>query len=793
MESGVSRELADYRSGSISDVSYNLEFDVPANRAECISGRQSISFTSAGGDMILDFTGKSVSGLCLNGEPADTEIADGHIRVMNIREGENTLIMDFIPDERSLNRSEDYLYSLFVPCHARSVFPCMDQPDMKAVFSVRMNLPEGWKYVSNDSGKPLSTYLFAFAAGRWETFSASAGGRDVTAYYRETDSSRLAQLPEIMTEIGTSLTWLEDYTGIAMPFEKYDFVIVPGFQFGGMEHPGCIFYNENTMFLPENPTIKDRQKRMKLIAHETAHLWFGDLVTMRWFDDVWTKEVFANYFASRIVDSCFPGSGVSMLSYVSSAMAQDRTDGATPIRQELDNLDDAGLIYNDIIYYKTPLVMSGMVDYMGQDNFREGIREYLAAYSYANADWDDLVGILDSYTEKDLKEFSRVWVHEKGYPVISVSVADGGGLLICEDDSNAAGRFWWQNMKIASDRTSVADTVVELGSGREITIPEFCDEYFIPNADGGTYGYIRLEEDIFWKLLANLPSVCAQNEKLSILNQLYENYLREDYDTCSYAMGLLAAIRRETDQIAASSAISHLAEPLREISEREDIENEMISIYDGHTSAGVRTLMLRMLMSSGNASATNEYLYGIWKNESEKGFSEKDYMALSYEVVLRFPDRAGEIVKCQRARLDGSDSMRPFSPDRLREYDFISPACSPEESVRDSVFRSLASAENRRVEPWAEKSLSLLNHPLRDEESVKYIVPGLELLGEVKATGDIFFPASWCSALLGGHRCEAAYQECSSFMARECRYIPLLKRKIQEAGYMLGRAHDKRK
>ena len=119
----------------------------------------------------------------------------------------------------------------------------------------------------------------------------------MTVYHRETDPKKIAQIPDIFNEAGEALSWMEEFTNIKMPFSKYDLVVVPNFQFGGMEHPGTIFYNENTMFLGEHPTPDERLARIKLISHETAHLWFGDLVTMRWFDEVWTKEVFANHLA----------------------------------------------------------------------------------------------------------------------------------------------------------------------------------------------------------------------------------------------------------------------------------------------------------------------------------------------------------------------------------------------------------------------------------------------------------------------------------------------------------------
>ena len=197
---------------------------------------------------------------------------------------------------------------------------------------------------------------------------------------------------------------------------KYDFVVVPNFQFGGMEHPGSILYNERTMFLGKSPTPDERLARMKLISHETAHLWFGDLVTMRWFDEVWTKEVFANHLAAKMVEPMFPGINheLSWLKgYLALAMDEERTEGATAIRQDLPNLADAGLIYNNMVYDKAPVMMRMLEEYIGPEAFHESLKAYLARYSYSNATWDDLVDVLDAHSDKDVKSFSESWVNER--------------------------------------------------------------------------------------------------------------------------------------------------------------------------------------------------------------------------------------------------------------------------------------------------------------------------------------------------------------------------------------------
>ena len=154
--------------------------------------------------------------------------------------------------------------------------------------------------------RPLPSYLFAFAAGRFAVEESERGGRRLRMYHRESDARRIARNRDRVFELHrTALAWMEDYTGIAYPFGKLDFVLVPALQYGGMEHPGAIFYRQSTVLLDDSATEADRLRRADVIAHETAHMWFGGLATMTWFDDVWIKEVLATHTAAEIVRASF--------------------------------------------------------------------------------------------------------------------------------------------------------------------------------------------------------------------------------------------------------------------------------------------------------------------------------------------------------------------------------------------------------------------------------------------------------------------------------------------------------
>ena len=356
---GVGLELARFRKEHFSDVRYNLFFSIPESRDEAIRGKVELSLRlDEKQPLIIDFRGEQeqVTSVTLNGGDIPYEVKDEHIVIASdwVAVGENRVAIAFTPADQSLNRRDEFLYTLLVPDRARTVFPCFDQPDMKSLFTLTLEVPSTWQAVANSaitqtdstgvSGRnrisfketePLSTYLFSFVAGELTREVYSRNGRDISIYHRETDPKKIAQCPAIADEVFDALEWQEDFTGIPYPFAKYDVIILPGFQYGGMEHTGATLYTDRRMFLDEHPTLNERLSRSALIAHETSHMWFGDYVTMKWFDDVWTKEVFANYFASRIVEPLYPDVNHRLnfiRDYIPASYSEDRTSGANRIK-----------------------------------------------------------------------------------------------------------------------------------------------------------------------------------------------------------------------------------------------------------------------------------------------------------------------------------------------------------------------------------------------------------------------------------------------------------------------------
>ena len=255
-------------------------------------------------------------------------IRDGHIVIPAewTTAGSNQIEFEFIAGDEALNRNDEFLYTLFVPARARLAFPCFDQPDLKARYTPDAHRARRLAGGRQRSGRgragrggrgattfefaetqPLPTYLFAFAAGKFSVETAQRGGRDA-AHVPSRDRRRQGRA-QPRRDLRSACVGARLARGLhrhPYPWGKFDVVLIPSFQFGGMEHAGAILYNASGLMLDESATQNQLLERASVIAHETAHMWFGDLVTMRWFNDVWMKEVFANFMAAKIVNPSFP-------------------------------------------------------------------------------------------------------------------------------------------------------------------------------------------------------------------------------------------------------------------------------------------------------------------------------------------------------------------------------------------------------------------------------------------------------------------------------------------------------
>ena len=818
--SGVPKELADSRKAAYGSVSYNLEFSIPESMGQSIPASERICLElDRKQDIILDWrdSASMISSVEANGRKVNAVIGNEHIIIPGkaTRKGSNDIVVSFTAGEQSLNRREEFMYTLLVPDRARTLFPCFDQPDLKATYTLSLVVPDGWSAVSNTAiateekmgdGKarisfaptePLSTYLFSFVAGRFEKVSGDHNGRTVNLYHRETDRKKITQCTEVLDLVFSSLDYLEEYTGTPYPFAKYDLIVLPDFQYGGMEHTGATLYNDRRIFLGEKPTTDELLGRASLIAHETAHMWFGDYVTMKWFNDVWTKEVFANWFASKMVRPVFPEVNHhlgDLRSYYAPAYSEDRTLGSNAIQRPLDNLSNAGLIYCNIIYDKAPVVMEKLAEKLGHDRFRSGIQEYLRRFGYSNADWDDLIQVFSEQVPGDasseIKDWSRIWIKEKGMPVYKASIQDGI-FTVTQHDPFGEGKIWPQSVEYGLISGNGSRTTVKADfSDSSVFSTEAPDAVIcLPNTDAMAYGCFEMDERTAEWIYRNYTFE-DDNTRMSLLMTLYENVWRQNISAQAFLNWVSGALEAEADALIQTSMLNYaggaavMPSMTKECRAAFEARLDKIS-SDNSISHELRLLAFRRLYQTVTTVELCDKLYTIWETQvppSGMTLGESDYTSLAYELMMRFPEKAEMIRDIQSGRIT--------NPDRKETFSFISQATAADQASRDAFFESILEPANRKAESRVRTALAYLNSETYSEESVKYIRPALEELERVQRTGDIFFPANWCSSLLSGHTGRKAYEEVRAFIEEHPDYNPLLKTKILQAAGLLYELYD---
>ena len=798
LSEGVSKELAEHRKANISGVVYDLSFDIPADPHERVKGKAVISFRlKFPQDVVLDFQGK-FDGSCYvwnkkkKRRPAKAVYRDEHIIIpmTSMREGDNKIELEFEACDKALNRNADYMYTLFVPDMARSVFPCFDQPDLRGVFVTSLKVPDGWKTMTSDNVCQLPTYLYSFVAGNFQEKTSVRDGRPIRILYRETDPYKVAQLDHVFDDAAQALKWMEGYTGIACPFKEYGMVVLPGYQFGGMEHPGAIQMNDRRIFLEQNATQEEKAARLELIAHETAHLWFGDLVSLKWFEDVWAKEVLANYMASKITRRTFSRIDHELnflKTYQSNAIAIDRTDGTHPIAQELMNMNHASLLYDNIIYDKAPVMMRMLEEVMGAPEMQTGLQNYLRDHLFNNASWDDLVAALDKAAPMvNVRQFSEVWVKQKGMPTIHTSYKDGK-VVITQSDPYRRGLVWPQKFQVR--------LIYELGTSRTVNV-DMKDstftikvsgkpDYIIPNYDGKGYGHFTLDEEYAVILPKRLITTRNDLNRYALLLTIHDNYLLGRIPPSHFGE-LYRFMMTEQNPLIMSSAVDHMFKIAFDLApeQRKTLELCIMDLLGENSTKECRQFIIRKLGSNATAPELIDKIYAIWRDHNDPLLNEQDYMNMAYRLAIVHCDTYHPVMTAQRKHLK--------SEDERREFDYISRACTPDSTLRTRLFNEILQPQNREQEPWALKAIQLLNSDVYEPASNALIELGLDSLEYIQQTSDIFFPTNWLHAMLGSHKSEEARQIVEKFICSNPNYPEHLRNKILEAAWPLMKQRKER-
>ncbi|OAD44626.1 M1 family metallopeptidase [Polaribacter atrinae] len=828
LEKGISFELAQYRKQQIADVVYSLDFKIPKERDKVIASKLSLNFTINDliNDVFLDFNeaASKLKSLKVNGVTSAINHQKEHLIIDKklLRLAKNSIEILFDAGENSLNRNEEFLYTLLVPDRASTLFPCFDQPDIKAIYNLKITAPKDWKVLAAGfeesnlevdgfiehtftSSDLMTTYLFSFVAGKFTEETKNPGAFDMRFLYRENNKEKISEsVDEVFNIHQQSINFLEEYTQVKFPFQKMDFAAIPPFQYGGMEHVGAIQYRQSSLFLDKNATLNSKLRRAKLIAHETSHMWFGDLVTMKWFNDVWMKEVFANFMADKIMNPVFTDVNHElnfMMSHYPSAYSEDRTKGTNAIRQYLGNLKNAGSLYGRIIYNKAPIMMRQLEYLLGEEAFKEGIQEYIKTYANSNADWNELVAILDEKSEGDIKKWSDVWVNSSGRAIFyeEVELNEKGNVtkfIIHQKAEDGSDKVWTQSFKIKLIDKRGYEKIINIknmGKSFDITpaVKDFKPGLVLYNTNGFGYGVFP----IYKKEIGTYKVVKDAVSRGSQFINLYENMLIGEVTPLEMYQIYLDAIQVEKNELI----ISYLSGRIQTIfwsflteEQQQDVQNktehQIYKLLEKELPKNIKKTLFKLYQEIAISEEGKENLYEIWQeNKRIKNvlLNEDDFTSLAIKLAIFKHPKSSDILDQQQAKITNND--------RLERFNWLMPSLSDNENVRDDFMRSLLQKENREKESWVEAALRNIHHPLRQKAGTKYLNSILNALEEVQLTGDIFFPKGWLSNSIGQYSSREANDILNQFLVENPDYNPILLKKLLQTTDNLTRAQNIKK
>ncbi|HEU0054052.1 MAG TPA: M1 family aminopeptidase [Longimicrobium sp.] len=832
---GIPLELARRRAGSLSDVRYDLALEVSAADTAPGSVRVSFSRKAGAGDLVLDFRGPRLGEVRANSVAVpDAAWENGHLRIpaRYLVTGANVMEAAFTariaPSGASIISAKDasdgstYLYTLLVPSDANQLFPCFDQPDLKARVRLTLAAPSEWRVLANappatDASavdrldlregfrahrfaetEPISTYLVAFAAGPWKTWTtAPAGGMPITLYARASRADEV-DADTLMAANRDAAAWLAAWFGVPFPFAKMDVLLAPAFPFGGMEHVGAIFYNENSFVFREPPTLNQRLGRDATTFHEVAHQWFGDLVTMEWFDDLWLKEGFSTYMAAKMQDALRPGSEAWKTFYLRNkplAYGVDATSGTTPVWQELANLDQAKGNYGPIVYNKAPSILKQLDFLVGDTAFRAGLHLFLTRHAYANATWRDLLAAVEEASGTSLDDFGAQYILRPGMPRIETALEESDGKIrrltltqrparVLEGDP---GGWWPMKVRVRLAYHDRDDVVRDVRLTGETTVVDGVAGLPSPDyvwANDGDFGYGLFLPDA--RSAAWLEGHVGEVEdgllRAMLWGALWDRVREGELAPARFAEVALRELPRERDEQLAAVIVERASTALGRYARRADAER-LLPAWE------------RMLLDRSNDASLG---YGMRKaaldafvdvaRSAEARATLRDYLDGRREfdgAPVRQPTRWSMVQRLlavgdAEARARYQAETRRDSTAEAGRRAYIAGAAAPDAGEKEAYFTGYLD-DPRLNEEWVMSSLGAFNDPAHAALTLRFLRPSLDRLEWVRDNRRIFFLPRWIGAFIGGQRSAEALAVVDRFLA-ENPDLPIdIRRKVLQS------------
>jgi aminopeptidase N len=591
---GLSKAEAELRAALIKDPDYELALTVDGEKVD-FTGHETLRFTLAApaDGLTVDFSGGVIQRLLINGAafaPPSRESGASFIELPKalLRSGENVVISDFTHpysvDGAGLYRFKDpedgrvYLYSNFEPYDANKMFPCFDQPDLKASYKLTVVAPSAWSVVSTSMEEKISAdadgrrtwtfgrtpkmsaYVFSMHAGPYHVWSSSAGKIPLRLFARESLAKYIPH-DEWLEITSQGLAFYGDYFALPYPFKKYDQLIVPDFNAGAMENVGAVTFSERYVFR-STPTLEDREDMSGTILHEMAHMWFGDLVTMKWWNGLWLNESFATYMASLATGRAtrFRRSWLTFFANEKLwAYDTDQRETTHPIEGDVPDTEQAFANFDGITYGKGASALKQLAFFLGADKFRDGVRAYLKKHAYANAEEKDFFGAMSKASGADLGAWTHEWLETTGVNTLRADYACAEGRVssfaLLQSSGNGVLRS--HRAVVALDDQEPA-SVAYSGARTEVRalIGRPCPALVYPNHDDEDYVKVELDARSLAAAKTGMSRIADPLARMMLWRTLWEMVRDAKWPVTEFSDLVLSNLGQEKDFKVASSVLS---------------------------------------------------------------------------------------------------------------------------------------------------------------------------------------------------------------------------------------------
>jgi tricorn protease interacting factor F2/3 len=615
----------------------------------------------------------------------------------------------------------------FEAAQARRMFPCVDRPDIKAEFKLTVRIDNDLEAISNmpiesqrvDGAKKIvafektprmSTYLLYLGVGKFQAHTSKVGDTDIILATTP-GKTTLGAFAE--NEARKAIEFFNSYYKIPYALPKVHLIAVPEFAMGAMENWGAITFREILLLADANTSARLKMRSSMAIAHELAHQWFGDLVTMKWWDDIWLNESFATFMAYKALDSEHPEwriwtnffNGEPTVESLAGAMDQDSTEHTHPIQVQVISADDIEQIFDAISYGKGAHVLQMIEAYVGDQAFREGVRRYLSAHAYANATGADLWSAIEGASGKPVQKIMSSWIQQPGFPVVTVSKSDGKLTLRQERFLISGGRdkekLRW-SIPVLIELNNQRKSILMEESDYEIAVDDVKSLRINPDRTGFYAVHYRGLDELVWRSkLSPYDRWGLMHDALLLLisgKNSFDQYL-----------GTLAKFEGETDTLPAQEIsdqitllYSLMPSKILDISKR--VHRGLFATFKGRTDE--KSPILEGLLASRLAVIDPDYAATLARNFSDYGNISPDMrLALATAYARSTNDLEGLTRKYRESSSDEDrikflQSMTTFSSEELVKRT-LNLAITGEVKRQDVVSVVTAAAKNPDVKDMA--------------------------------------------------------------------------------------------